>query len=803
MKSRKNAAGRWLKYLLSAFVLVVLAVLVGVAVFLRASLPQLDGEIHEAGLGAAMQVERDAAGVPTIKARDQFDLSYGLGYLHAQDRFFQMDYLRRTGAGELSELFGSAGLDLDREHRLYQFRAQAESLFTHLPAADQRLLQRYAKGVNDGLRALSARPFEYAVLGTQPVEWRPEDSLLVIWAMYFQLQGTLPSRQIAREWLRQQATLEQLALLLPTASEFDAPMDAAGIAAVAAPLPALAPAWFGAAGSGVSKNASLDYRSSVGSSNWAIAGNRSARGGAIVGNDMHLMLGLPNTWYRAVFDYPGQAGASRRIAGVTLPGLPAMVAGSNGQVAWGFTVAYADCFDLVPLERDAQDHNKFKLDGSWQLATSALESIKVKGAPAVALPVLKTSRGPVREIDGKFYAMHWVAQSEGAVNMGIARIADATDIAGAMAAASQAGMPAENIVVGDRAGHIGWTIAGPLPDRRAQLAGNAQNAGQNDGQTDGNSSWQSLLPPADYPRVVDPSGGQLWTANNRQLAGDAYRLIGDGGADIGARAGQVRDDLTALGTTDEHAAYQISLDDRALFMQRWRDQALHALDGAALAGRPERAEFRRLLSDSWSGHASVDSVGYTLARGYLYQLYDVIFDGVNVRLKQVDSGADYELANPRWPALVARLVDQQPAAWLPAGAHSWSEVQLMAIDRTIAALKNKGVALDQARWGERNVLRIAHPFAASLPVIGRWLAVAPEAVPGDSHMPRVAGPDFGQSERMVVSPGAEEHGIFNMPGGQSGHPLSRFFLAGHEAWVKGETTPFLPGATRYSLKFSP
>jgi penicillin amidase len=797
MKSRTNTVRRWFKYLLSAFFLFLLAALVGAAVFLRASLPQLDGDIRELGLGDAMTVDRDAAGVPTIKAGDQFDLSYGLGYLHAQDRFFQMDYLRRTGAGELSELFGPAGLELDREHRLYQFRAQAEALLARLPADDRRRLQRYAKGVNDGLRGLSARSFEYAVLGMQPAEWQPEDSLLVIWAMYFQLQGTLPARQIARTWLRQQATSQQLALLLPSASEFDAPLDAASIAAPAVPLPAAAPAWFSAAGTGASKSASLDYRSSVGSSNWAIAGNRSTRGGAIVGNDMHLMLGLPNTWYRAVFDYPGKGGGNWRVAGVTLPGLPAMVAGSNGHVAWGFTVAYADCFELVPLERDSADARRFKLDGAWQLAAADVETIKVKGAPAVALTVLKTAHGPVREIDGKFYAMHWVAQSEGGVNLGIVRIAEASDIAGAMAAASQAGIPAENMVVGDRAGHIGWTIAGALPDRRAGLASD------DPGRHDGGAGWQALLAPADYPRVVDPSGGQLWTANNRQLAGDAYRLIGDGGADIGARASQVRDDLSALGMTDERAAYQINLDDRALFMERWRGQALRVLDGAALAGRPERAEFRRLLMDSWSGHASVDSVGYTLARGYLHQLYDVIFDGVNARLKQLDSGADYELANPRWPALVSRLLDEQPAAWLPAAARSWNEVQLMAVDRTIASLKAKGVALDQARWGDRNTLKIAHPFAASIPVLGRWLAVAPEPVPGDSHMPRVAGPDFGQSERMVVSPGAEEHGVFNMPGGQSGHPLSRFFLAGHEAWVKGESMPFLPGATRYSLKFSP
>ncbi|AIO66919.1 penicillin acylase family protein [Burkholderia oklahomensis] len=791
MASTRNRMRRHLKILSGLILLCLLLAIAGAAAYLRSSLPQLDGDVRAPTLGAPMTVERDAFGVPTISARDRFDAAYGIGYLHAQDRFFQMDMLRRSGAGELSELFGPIALNVDRAHRLFRFRALAAAVVAHLPPDDLRLLQRYTQGVNDGLAALRARPFEYALLRMQPQPWRPEDSMLVIWAMYFDLQGRLASREFARHWLQAHSTPEQLAFLLPSSSRFDAPLDAPGVAAPVARVSAAAPAWLREAGpTAPIDSVSLDERSSVGSNNWVLAGSRSVRGAAIVGDDMHLSLGLPNIWYRAAFTSSGGASPATRVVGVTLPGLPAVVVGSNGRIAWGFTNGYADCLDLMPLERDAQDPRRFRLGDGWQTARASIETIRVHGAAPVDLTVLETTAGPVRDIGGKFYAAHWIAQSSGAANLEFVRMTDAAGIEDAIRIANAAGLPAQNIVIGDSTGRIGWTIAGALPDRRSRPANGA-------------SSWQAALPPDAYPRIVDPAGGQLWTANNRQLASDAYRLIGDGGADLGARASQLRDGLTALGRTDERSAYRLDLDDRARFMSLWRDRALRVLDDAALAGHPARAEFRRLLVNGWTGRASVDSVGYTLARGYLHRLYDVIFGSLDARLKRQQPDADYALANPRWPVVIARLLDAQPAAWLPPDASSWRDVQLTAIDRTIAALTGKGAPLADATWGDRNTLRIAHPFARSVPLVGRWLSAPADQVPGDANMPRVAGPKFGQSERIVVSPGHEEDGLFNMPGGQSGHPLSPFFLAGHEAWVKGEPMPFLPGPTEHTLRFAP
>jgi penicillin amidase len=152
--------------------------------------------------------------------------------------------------------------------------------------------------------------------------------------------------------------------------------------------------------------------------------------------------------------------------------------------------------------------------------------------------------------------------------------------------------------------------------------------------------------------------------------------------------------------------------------------------------------------------------------------------------------------------VLARLLDQQPAAWLPPQYPNWEALQLAALDRVIAELTKDDQPLKNATWGQRNTANSAHPMASAIPLFGRQLKVAPDMLPGDQHMPRVAGPAFGQSERLTVSPGHEEQGIFNMPGGQSGHPLSPYFLDGRMDWLTGRESPLLPGPAQHTLTFT-
>nr|WP_245983139.1 penicillin acylase family protein [Trinickia fusca] len=787
---------RWTTPIAAGLLAILLLVMLFAWGFIHASLPVQDGKIATPDVQAPVSIQRDAEGAVLITGKRRDDVAFATGFVHAQERFFQMDLMRRSAAGELAELFGAKALELDREHRLYRFRDRANAALAQVSAEQRTLLQRYAEGVNAGLAAMRARPFEYGVLMQQPKRWTEADTLLAVWSMYFDLQGNLDSRKFARGWLREHMTDGQAAFLLPTESAFDAPLDADASIMASAALPASAPSWFVPVAK-PRQVAAVESTQAVGSNGWAIAGWRSKTGSAIVSNDMHLNLGLPNTWYRLELAFPDAHGHMRHVAGVSLPGTPLVIVGSNEHIAWGFTNSYGDYLDLVEVQFDPQDSLRYRDIHGWKMAHKFIETFNIRGAQPETMTVIETDEGPVQQIDKRFYAIHWVADMPGAVNVGLEGLEQADDVRDAEAIAARAGIPTLNFIVGDSRGHIGWTIAGPLPGRDASAAASFPY------RADQQQAWTTLRAPDDYPRVNDPPSGQLWTANNRQLMGDEYRKIGDGGADIGARARQIRDDLHGLGDrVDEAAGYEVLADDRALFIAPWRQRALAALDDAALANRPDRQAFRRLLETSWTGRASVDSVGYRLSRMFMDALYEELFGSVDETLHGLDRNASYAKANPRWSVVVARLIDEQPANWLPQG-ESWHDVELRAIDLAIRHATQTDGALTNATWGRRNRTAIRHPFAAMWPSLDFVLGAPEEPIPGDANMPRVAGPHFGPSERMVVSPGHEGEALFDMPGGQSGNPLSPQFLAGHEAWVAMRPGPLLPGKSSHELLIVP
>jgi len=802
MEKSRQAGRRWRLLRASAITVLLLLAAAALAAWLglRASLPQLDGVRQARGLAGAVTVLRDANGVPTLSAANRADLAYATGFLHGQERFFQMDLMRRSGAGELAELFGPKALPLDRSHRLHRFRARAATLLAAMDGGERGFLERYAAGVNDGVQALGARPFEYALTGSAPRPWQPADSLLVVFAMYFDLQSMQQTRELARGWMAEHSDAAQRAFLLPAATSWDAPLDADAVALAPAPLPAAAPAWWGApAPSNTPALAALDtheaFADAVGSNNWVIAGSRSASGRAILSNDMHLGLQLPNTWYRIVMQYPQADGRQRRLVGLTLPGAPpVLTVGSNGRVAWGYTNAYGDFLDLVAVEKD----------GALPVTTHA-ETIRIKGAPAETLQVRETALGPLLTVAGRDYAVHWIAHQPGAVNMRHRALEESDTLEQALAIAATIGIPAQNFVAGDADGHIGWTITGLLPRRAAPTTpGDGLDASFPIVVGSAVRSWDGVLAPSEYPKLIDPAGGQLATANSRQLAGPQAALIGDGGFDLGARARQIGGDLKALGArTDVAGVYGVTLDDRAVFIAPWRQRALAVLDAAALKDHPQRARYAQLLRDSWSGRASADAVGYRLARGFMWTLFEQAYGSANGAMAALDPKADAHAASSRWPVVMARLLDEQPAGWLPPGVASWRDFQLAAIDRQIAALAASGQSLESASWGQRNTATIGHPIAMALPLLKRFLSAPADRLPGDANMPRVAGPKFGQSERLTVSPGREEEGVFNMPGGQSGHPLSANFLQGHADWVAGRPMPLMPGPAVHTLRFEP
>ena len=767
--------------------------------FLRGGAPRLDGEVALQGLSAPVQVTRDALGVPSISAANRMDAMRALGYLHAQDRFFQMDLARRVAAGELSDLVGTAALDYDKRQRLFRLREVAQQILARATPDQRAALQAYTDGVNAGLKAIATWPFEYGLLFRRPQPWRPEDSILVIHTMYFELQSSEDRHESELALMRDVLPPPLFRFLSAAGTQWDAPI--VGKPMEVPPMP-------GADVIDLRKNPppkiafnspDEDEPADIGSNNWAIDGAHSAGGHAMVASDMHLGIRVPNTWYRAQWTYSDASmpGGSVTLTGVTLPGVPALVAGSNGHVAWGFTNSYGDWSDLVLLHIDPSDPDQYQTAEGWRHFEHHQEIIRVKRGADATLDVRDTVWGPVlgQDHNGNWRAIHWMAADPEATNLELADMDRARDVQESMAVANRAGMPEQNFMTADAEGRIAWTIAGRIPLRTGYdpLVPSYWDKP--------NTGWVGWLDPAKYPRVLDPADGRLWTANARVVDGAMLAQIGDGGYDLGARAGQIRDDLHAKDTFAASDLLAIQLDDRAKFLARWRSLLLHLLNPQRVFGHPERTAFRQAVSD-WDGRASVDSVGYRLVREFRNQVEDLAMAPLFASCKQADPKFDYhnlsQLEGPLWV-----LASQQPVNLLDPSYKDWDALMLAAVGKVSDAVAATKRPLQAYTWGERNLVLIRHPLSKALPLLSRFLDMAPAHLPGDSNMPRVQGKDFGASERMVVAPGHEMEGIFEMPTGQSGWLLSPFYRNSEPAWEQGAPTPFLPGKVEHTLKFKP
>src|SRR6185437_74155 len=300
----------------------------------------------------------------------------------------------------------------------------------------------------------------------------------------------------------------------------------------------------------------------------------------------------------------------------------------------------------------------------------------------------------------------------------------------------------------------------------------------------------------------------IWTANARVTSVPAQELaIGAATAslgaeyDLGARASQIRADLLAIDKPATPAdMLRIQLDDRAVFLARWRDELLRLLDAASLNGRPDRARFRALV-EHWDGAADTRSVGYRLVRRWRdvveAQVWDMILDGL-----RIPADASYSVPT-QFQAPLLQLLRERPMHLLPRRYKSWPQLMLAELDTAIAQLQGECGDLSRCTWGQQSTIRIQHPLSRALPFLSPLLDMRTLELPGDRDMPRVQGMTLGSSERFAVSPGHEADGYFHMPGGESGNPLSPYYRAGFTAWARGVPLPFLPGPPAHQITLHP
>lgn len=777
-----------ISWLIATLLLVMLLCACIIYYWLSASLADYNGEYH-AAVANPVYLERDQLGYLTVQAQDRSDAAYGLGFAHAQDRFFQMDLTRRSAAGELAALFGIRALEMDITHRRHRFRYRAEQQITRLTASDLQLLTAYSRGVNDGLSSLDRPPFEYTLLRTTPSPWLESDTLLVIYSMYFDLQGKLGRDEYAMTKLKQALPLDWYQFFQQHSADWQAAIDGSQVAPVAvpaSPYPAILQQLHSC------QHCTPADAVDLGSNNFAVSGRLSGHGAAILADDMHLSLRVPAVWYKTQLNWQEQ-NEKHQVTGLSLPGTPAIVVGSNGNIAWGFTNSTADWHDLIKLNLSA-DKQSYLTPTGWQTFEQLTEYIDVRDSEPYLLSLQETQWGPVLSFpDQQPYVLRWVAHDDNAVNLNLRHLEQTTTVEQALAYAAMIGIPAQNAVIADQKGNIGWSIFGPIPERQLDNWDVAQD------WSDGKNNWGHQLKLAHYPKILNPQTERLWSANARTVGDAFYAVLGNGGYDLGARGRQIAEALSLLEQADELMLHQIQLDDRALLLTRWQGLLLDTLT-ETVAKQLELSEFRYHVLTS-TLHASPDDIGYTLLRQFRLKVLELTFSPLSALLEQAGArSADlkYSLETPFWLLLQAQRNDTLPTSY-----SSWSALLLSAAQLTNSELRTQYGDLTNANWGNRNTARIEHPLASAIPYLGRWLNMPASPLAGDSHMPRVQHPAFGQSQRMVVAPGHEQQGILVIPAGQSGHPLSPFYRADHPYWQADVALPFLPGPKKYQQRLLP
>ena len=791
-----------IKNIIISFLLILFLVVTSLGTWIYSqidsALPVLEGKRTLLGLSDTAVVERDKQGIVTIKAKKRNDIAVATGFIHAQERFFQMDLLRRNSAGELASLFGEKALPHDKEIRRHRFRERARVIVSQLPAKDLALLKAYTRGVNQGISNLKSPPFEYLLLQHEPVSWQEEDTILTVLSMYMDLQYAAGDRERTLGNIKNTLGEDVFKFLNPQGSIWDAAIDGSQLSSSVMPTRAWPSASSSQAALITSEVPTLGenkYQGEEfpGSNNWAVSGNISKTGSAIVANDMHLGIRVPNTWFRASFQYESDDNESIKVTGLTLPGTPNIIAGSNGNIAWGFTNSYGDWSDIIILDTN-EDQSQYLTPTGYKDFTQHKQIIAVKDQDAREIIVKETIWGPVigSNSNNQLLAYRWVAHDVQAVNLHHTQLELAKDVDDAVFIASKSGIPAQNLMVGDKAGNIGWTIMGPIPKKSSQFGETPTH------WANGINHWQGYLNSDQYPKIKNPENNRLWTANTRVVGGEMLEKIGNGGYALGARAKQIRDNLIAIDRFSEQDLLNVALDDRAIFLTRWQTFLLEKiLTPQAVAKHPHWQAVKETISTD-NLCACVDSVAYRLVNNFRLTLRNDVFSVINENLSQADKSYSFRTIRHQVETPLWQMINEEPEnfLWLP--EDNWPKVFEAALTSTLTDM-TENQTLAEATWGQQNTSTIQHPLSNAVPFIGRWLDMPPIPLPGDSYMPRVQGKGFGASERMVVSPGHEESGILHMPTSQSGHPWSPYYGLGHDDWVKGNPSPFLPGETKYTL----
>jgi penicillin amidase len=530
--------------LVLGIVILALAVIVaGVGTWLvRRPWPQTKGNLQVAGLNAPVQVIRDKVGVPQIYAQNEHDLFFAQGYVHAQDRLWQMEFNRRISAGTLSAVLGSGTLDIDQFMRTLGLRRAAEQEEAILDDDLRAILQAYADGVNAYVDTHRGRlPLEFTILGVDPAPWTPVDTLAWGKVMAYNLCSNMGYELLRGKIIAQLDAAAAQQLMPPYADG----------APVIIPPEARSYTWLRDASIQLPDGLTEILSSAspgAGSNNWVVHGSRTATGKPLLANDMHLGLDLPSIWYEV-----GLHGGRLNVTGFSFVGVPLVIVGHNSRIAWGVTNLPSDVQDLyIEKVNNAANPTQYEYQGQWLDLQVVPETIEVEGESAQTLNVLITRHGPIINgvmgslQDAEPMALQWTALQARRIWRAVALLDMASNWDEFRQALSYWDVPSQNFVYGDVDGNIGYQSTGLIPIRAEGHDGTLPVPGWT-----GEYEWQGFIPFDELPSVYNPPTGFVVSANNKVVPDSyPYHLATEWSAPYRAQR------ITELLAADDHITIQ-------------------------------------------------------------------------------------------------------------------------------------------------------------------------------------------------------------------------------------------------------
>jgi penicillin amidase len=710
----------------------IIVVLVLAAVYWWAvrPLPKTQGEVA-APIGAPAVIKRDARGVPHIEAASWQDAIFLQGFVTAQDRLWQMDSLRRYSGGELAEVFGASAVPLDERSRRMRMRVIADNNVRLLTPEDRAVMIEYARGVNyfiDGHRGNYSIEFSLPGHMYNPRPWTLSDSMLI---------GLVMFRDLTDD----------------TVVEFD---KAALLDGGADPVKVK-----------VLFPASQGHYASPGSNAWAISGAHSADGKPLASNDPHLTYGIPGTWHLVHLKAPGL-----NVSGAALPGLPCVITGHNQQIAWGVTSLGVDVMDFYSEQIDERT-GRYIYQGKPQQAQLDRETIAVRDAKPVQVDIWVTRHGPiVRTANGKSYSMRWsAAEGFGFPFFKINRAGNWKDF---RAALSTFWGPGQNFVYADRAGNIGYQVAGRVPIRR-DFDGDVPLDGAS-----GKFEWNGYIPFEQLPQLSNPPSGIIATANQNSFPTNyPYRISGSFAdkyrvqqirAMLSAKSKLTVDDLLAV-QKDVYSAYDFFLAQQTI--------AAFKKYGSKDKLAPAAIEVLR----RWNGQMDKDEAGPVIT-----QLLSAALDSslVKAATSSPKQGPPTKLRTR--PQVIETMLRKRPAGWVP--KDDWDAALLDSLSTALRqGRQRQGTPVSRWHWGRFLQWSFEHPVGKQLPFVDRFFDIGPIEMSGSGTTVKQTTATLGPSERMDVDLGDLDKSLQNLIVGESGFVASGHYKDQWPAYYSGRSFP--------------